>query len=82
VVCGTQNGNTNQTNFAKEDHDRRNTPFILAGGFGGAWKTGRVVDCGGVNHNDLYLSIARAFGLTVETVGDPTWCQGPLAALG
>jgi hypothetical protein len=82
VVCGTQNGNTNQTNFAKEDHDRRNTPFILGGSFGGLWRTGRVVDCGGVNHNDLYLSIAQGFGLKVETVGDPEWCTGPLAALG
>jgi hypothetical protein len=80
VVCGTQNGNTNQTNFAKEDHDRRNTPFILAGG--GLWKPGRVVDCGGVNHNDLYISIAHAFGLPVDTIGDPEWCTGPLAALG
>jgi hypothetical protein len=79
VVVGTQNGNTNQTNFAKEDHDRRNTPFILAGG--GVFKTGRLHDCAGANHNDLYISIARALGLAVTTVGEPEWCTGPLPAL-
>jgi hypothetical protein len=81
VVFATQNGNTNQTNFAKEDHDRRNTPFVVAGRYGKSWKTGRVLDCGGVNHNDLYLSIAQAFGLEVTTIGDPEWCKGPLSGL-
>jgi hypothetical protein len=81
VVLGTQNGNTNQTNFAKEDHDRRNTPFVLAGGCAGAFRTGRVLDCGGANHNDLYVSLARAFGLELTSVGDPSWCKGPLGPL-
>ena len=78
VVLGTQNGNTNQTNFAKEDHDRRNTPFVLAGKLGGALRPGRLIDCGGRNHNDLYLSLAGAFGITGPAVGDADWCQGPL----
>ena len=78
AIWGTQNGNTNQTNFSKEDHDRHNTPFILAGRGGGAFKTGRVMDCGGVNHHDLYLDIAGACGVDMKTVGDPTWCKGPL----
>jgi hypothetical protein len=81
AMWGTQNGNTNQTNFSKEDHDRHNTPFILAGRASGAFKTGRVMDCGGVNHNDLYLAIAGAFGVDLKTVGDPSWCKGPLAGL-
>jgi hypothetical protein len=80
TLWGTQNGNTNQTNFAKEDHDRHNTPFILSGRAGGALKTGRMMDCGGVNHPDLYVSIARQFGLPIEKFGDPAlgWCSGPL----
>jgi hypothetical protein len=82
VVAGTQNGNTNQTNFAKEDHDRRNTPFIVAGRLGGALRPGRVVDCHELNHNDLYLALAHAFDLKVAAVGDPEWCTGPLAGLG
>jgi hypothetical protein len=81
VLWGTQNGNTNQTNFAKEDHDRHNTPFILAGRLGGLLKTGRVLDCNGVNHNDLYIAIAHAFGQNLTTVGDPSWCKGPLPGL-
>jgi hypothetical protein len=82
VVVGTQNGNTNQTNFAKEDHDRRNTPFIVAGRLGGALRPGRLVDCQGANHNDLYLALAHGFGLPLKTVGEPEWCTGPLAGLG
>ena len=81
VVCGTQNGNTNQTNFAKEDHDRRNTPFIVAGQLGGALRPGRVVDCHDLNHNDLYLALAHAFDLQAAAVGDPEWCSGPLPGL-
>ncbi len=81
VVLGTQNGNSNQTNFAKEDHDRRNTPFVVAGRLGGALRPRGVVDCEGRNHNDLYLSLLRGFGLTDAAVGDPEWCQGPLPGL-
>jgi hypothetical protein len=78
AIYGTQNGNTNQSNFAKEDHDRHNTPFILAGRGGGAFKPGRVMDCNDANHNDLYLAVAQAFGVDLKTVGDPSWCKGPL----
>jgi hypothetical protein len=81
AIWGTQNGNTNQTNFAKEDHDRHNTPFILAGRGGGKFKPGRVMDCGDVNHNDLYLAIAQAYGVDLKTVGDPTWCKAPLSGV-
>jgi hypothetical protein len=81
AVLGTQNGNTNQTNFAKEDHDRRNTPLILAGRAGGALRTGRLIDCGERNHNDVYLGVARAFGLKLKSVGEPEWNQGPLPDL-
>jgi hypothetical protein len=85
VVFGTQNGNTNQVNFAKEDHPRWNTPIVLAGRGGGALVPGgRVLDCHGANHNDAYLAIARAFGLSASaapTVGEPTWCKGPLPGL-
>jgi hypothetical protein len=81
ALWGTQNGNTNQTNFSKEDHDRHNTPVILTGRAGQGMKLGRMLECNGVNHPDLYVSIARAFGLQVNTIGDPAWCKGPLAGL-
>jgi hypothetical protein len=82
VVFGTQNGNTNQVNFAKEDHPRWNAPMVLAGRCGGALAPeGRLLDARGANHNDVYLAIARAFGLTLKTVGEPAWCKGPLPGL-
>ena len=43
----------------------------------GAWKTGRVIDVDGRDHNDVYLSIAKAFGMNVTTVGNAAWCKGP-----
>ena len=81
VVFGTQNGNTNQVNFATEDHPRYNAPMVLAGRCGGALATGQLLDCKGANHNDVYLAIARAFGLSPSTIGDPTWCKSPLPGL-
>ena len=75
VVLGTQNGSSTQSN---PDHDPRNTPLVVAGSAGGAWTTGRVVDCGGRNQNDLYLSITKAFGMATPTIGNPAWCKGPM----
>ena len=81
VVWGTQNGNTNQTNFSKEDHDRHNTPVILSGHAGSGMKLGRILDCNGLSHPDIYVSILGAFGQKVATFGDPAWCKGPLPGL-
>jgi hypothetical protein len=81
VVFGTQNGNTNQVNFAKEDHPRWNAPMVLAGRAGGALAPQGLLDAKGANHNDVYLAIARAFGLTPKTIGEPAWCKAPLPGL-
>jgi hypothetical protein len=81
ALWGTQNGNTNQTNFSKEDHDRRNTPIVLTGRAGVGMKLGRVLDCNERNHPDIYVSIAQAFGMPITTFGDPLWCKGPLPGL-
>src|SRR6185436_2249816 len=77
VVLGTQNGTSTQVAFAKMDHDKHNSPFVVAGSAGGAWKTGKVVDCDNRAHNDVYINIAQAFGLK-GTVGNPAWCKGPM----
>jgi hypothetical protein len=78
AVLTTQNGCSTQKEFAAMDHPKQDSPLIIAGGGAGAWKTGRVIDCNGRNHNDVYLSIAQAFGMKVTTVGDPSWCKGPM----
>jgi hypothetical protein len=78
AVLTTQNGCSTQVAFAPMDHPKQDSPLIVAGSCGGAWKTGRVVDANGRNHNDVYLSIAQAMGLKVDTVGMASWCKGPL----
>jgi hypothetical protein len=82
LVWGTQNGSSVQTNFSKEDHDRHNTPIILAGSGGGRFKTGQIVDCNNSMHNDLYVVLANAFGLNLTTFGDPKWNTKLLPPLG
>jgi len=78
VVLTTQNGCSTQVAFAPMDHPKQNSPLIVAGSCGGAWKTGRVIDFGGRTHVDVYLSIAQAMGMKVTTVGNPAWCKGPI----
>jgi hypothetical protein len=80
VLC-TQNGSSQlgaAQNFAETDHPPQHAPFVVAGSCGGAWTTGRMIDAGGRNHNDVYVSIARALGMDVTSVGRASWCQGPL----
>jgi hypothetical protein len=81
VVWGTQNGNSCGTAFSPTDHAPQNSPFIVAGKLGGALHPGNLIDGGGRNHNDVYIAIGQAFGIPGTTVGDPTWCQGPLPGL-
>jgi hypothetical protein len=81
VVWGTQNGNSCGTAFSPTDHDPHNSPFIVAGKLGGALKPGNLIDGASRNHNDVYIKLSQGFGLPDTTVGDPTWCQGPLPGL-
>jgi hypothetical protein len=75
TLWGTQNG-------ASTSHDGRNTPILLAGRLGGAFLPGgRIIDCGNRFHNDVYIAIARGFGMNVTTIGDTNWCKGPLPGL-
>ena len=75
TLWGTQNG-------ASTSHDMHNTPILLAGRLGGTLGPGgRIIDCNNLNHNDVYIAIARGFGMNVNTIGDPSWCKGPLPGL-
>lgn len=63
-------------------HSHSDANFVLAGGAGGAWKTGRNLAFEGkVPHNNLLVSILNGLGSPVATFGDPAHCTGPLAEL-
>ena len=62
-------------------HDHINVPFLLAGSCGGYFDTGRFVQYGGANHNDLLVSLCNAMGLPDQTFGNPAYCNGPLPNL-
>lgn len=63
-----------------DNHGQDNMPFLLAGKAGGL-RGGRHLRYPGVAHNDLLLSIARAFGVATSTFGLPEYCSGPLPGL-
>jgi hypothetical protein len=81
VVWGTQNGNSCQVRFSPTDHDPHNSPFVIGGKLGGGLKPGSLIDGQNRSQNDIYIRIANLFGLPITTVGNPTWCQGPLPGL-
>ncbi|HVY47742.1 MAG TPA: DUF1552 domain-containing protein [Minicystis sp.] len=66
-------------------HNRRAIPYVLAGGCGGAYATGRFLDLtnpkGNPTHNQLLLSLCHAMGVEVQTFGNPAYCPGPLPRL-
>ena len=79
ALLATQNGNSTESGFSVENHDRHNALFILSGGGNGYFPSrGKVVDCDDRNHNDLYVHMAKAFGAAMNTVGQPSWNRGPL----
>ncbi len=63
-------------------HETDDLPWILAGGANGYFRTGRFLKYPkGTAHNDLYVSIANAMGVNVQTFGNPAVCKGPLSNL-
>ncbi len=73
VVWGSELGTGVTHSFAP-------TPFVVAGGASGAFKTGRWLDFGGeVDHNRLLVSICRTFGLSdIDTFGNTDVGSGTL----
>ena len=55
--------------------------FVLAGGCGGAFKTGRYLKYDKDPHNNLLVSLANAMDVPMTTFGNPDWCTGPLQGL-
>lgn len=62
-------------------HTFDNVPIQLFGGAGGRLEGGRLVRYGGRPTNDLWLTIANAFGLGRTCFGDRERCTGELPGL-
>ncbi|HET9954329.1 MAG TPA: DUF1552 domain-containing protein, partial [Polyangiaceae bacterium] len=63
---------------SSDGHYLKNIPFIFAGQGAGAFQTGRVVNAGGRNNNDLLVSIQRASGIESDVFGLANLCKGPI----
>ena len=59
-------------------HYLKNIPFMFAGQGAGKFQTGRVVDAGGRNNNDLLISIQNASGIASNVFGLQSLCKGPI----
>jgi hypothetical protein len=56
-------------------HTRNDMPFVLGGSAGGALRTGRFLRYDRP-HNDLWLTMLRAFGIEDESFGDTRFQTG------
>lgn len=62
-------------------HTCQGVPFVLAGGAGGRFKTGRYLKYQGESHGKLLVSLCQAMGLDTKTFGNPMVGNGPLPGL-
>jgi Protein of unknown function (DUF1552) len=59
-------------------HYLTNIPFVFAGQGGGKFQTGRIVNAGGRNNNDLHISCLNAAGVQTNSFGLESLCRGPI----
>jgi hypothetical protein len=62
-------------------HSRKDMPYVLAGGCGGYFKTGRCLQFNGESHSGLLISLAHAMDVPTREFGDPELSAGPLERL-
>lgn len=62
-------------------HRMDDLPILLLGGENTGLRLGQSIEMGGRAHNDLYLTIAHAMGLPIDTFGNPKLEQAPIGAL-
>jgi len=72
--------------WAKELGDSRlhvceSVPFIFAGSAGGFMRPGRYLQYENVSHSKLLVSMCQAFGIDMDTFGDPSTGRGGLDRL-
>lgn len=65
--------------IANGGHATDDCKWLLAGGAGGAIRTGRWLKCNGAPHQNMYVSLGQAMGLDITTFGNPETCTGKLA---
>jgi hypothetical protein len=65
-----------------EEHGEDDIPWAVFGGRRLGVKTGRMLDAGKKNQNDVLIALCHAMGLRdVKTVGLPDLCTGPLPGM-
>ncbi len=62
-------------------HDLTDIPFVMAGGAGGALRTGQYLNYQGIAHNQLLLSLIHAFGIEASTFGAEHLNNGTLSEI-
>ena len=60
-------------------HAHHDLPVVVAGGGGGALRTGRLLWTSGARHGDLWVALARAMGEDLWNFGDAS--SGPLSGV-
>ncbi len=63
------------------NHAYEDIPYVLAGGAGGAIRTGRWLRYDSVGHGELFVAIQQALGIEATTFGHPDHCRGALPDL-
>ena len=56
-------------------------PYVIAGGGGGYWRTGRKVMVSERSHSDMFVNVMHSMGMADTTFGDPDFCTGPIESL-
>ena len=63
-------------------HSHQPLPVVIAGGCGGALRTGRFVTYNPQQpHNNLLVAVANIMGTNITTFGNPAYCTGALPNL-
>jgi hypothetical protein len=67
------------TGFSNGGHVFAGLPVTIFAGSALGLRTNRYVQVKGVAINNLYVSMARALGVEIDTFGNPKHCTGPLS---
>lgn len=63
------------------NHNPNGLPIVVVGGSNLGLKGNQSFDFDGASLNDLYITLANATGVPIDTFGDPQWVDGGLPQL-